>query len=247
MKFNTCVLSITIFFFLFSACKPYQITDYSATKFNLKADYPIDSVIWKYLSPYRDSLNSEMNVVIGKSDSVLVKAQPEGTLGNFVADALLFQARRELNAEIDFSIVNNGGIRIPSLPSGEITMGKIFELMPFDNAIALMEVNGKIVQKLISKAAANGGWPVAGMQYMIYKGTAEQIYINGKKLDTLATYHFVCSDYIANGGDDCTFLNAEKKMMSPILFRNLLINYILSLTAEGKTISEKLEHRVVNE
>lgn len=247
MKVLFSVFLIFNFYFLISGCKPYQVADYSANKFSMKADYPVDSAMWKYLIPFRDSLNKTMQIVIGKSDSVLTKQQPEGTLGNFVADALLIQSRKELNAEIDFSIVNNGGIRIPSLPAGEITMGKIFELMPFDNAIALMEVRGKIVQQLVNKAAAKGGWPVAGMQYMIYKGTAEQIYINGKKLDTLATYHFVCSDYIANGGDDCAFLNSEKKIMSPILFRNLLINYILSLTAEGKTISEKLEQRVVNE
>lgn len=232
---------------IISSCRTYQVSDYSANKFSMKADYPVDSAMWKFLIPFRDSLNKTMQVVIGKSDSVLTKQQPEGTLGNFVADALLIQSRKELNSEIDFSIVNNGGIRIPSLPAGEITMGKIFELMPFDNSIALIEANGKIVHQLINKAAAKGGWPVAGMQYMIYKGTAEQIYINGKKLDTLANYHFVCSDYIANGGDDCTFLISEKKIMSPILFRNLLINYILSLTAEGKSISEKLEQRVVNE
>ena len=243
---------IRTLFFIFSfsflvSCKPYQVADYSANKFSMKSDYPVDSAMWKFVAPYRDSLNKTMDVVIGKSDSVLIKQQPEGTLGNFVADALLLQSRKELNTEIDFSIVNNGGIRIPSLSAGEITVGNIFELMPFDNAIALMEVKGKIVKQLINKAASKGGWPVAGMQYMIYKGTAEQIYINNKKLDTLATYRFVCSDYIANGGDDCAFLNSEKKLLSPILFRDILINYILSLTAEGKSVSEKLEHRVINE
>ena len=247
MKFLLRILLLFHFSLFIISCKPYQVADYSANKFSMKSDYPVDSSMWKFVAPYRDSLNKTMDVVIGKSDSVLIKQQPEGTLGNFVADALLLQSRKELNTEIDFSIVNNGGIRIPSLPAGEITVGNIFELMPFDNAIALMEVKGKIVQQLINKAAAKGGWPVAGMQYMIYKGTAEQIYINNKKLDTLATYHFVCSDYIANGGDDCAFLNFEKKLLSPILFRNLLINYILSLTAEGKTVSEKLEHRVINE
>ncbi len=233
--------------FLISACKPLQVSDFSATKFNLKPDYPVDSSMWKFISPYRDSLSAVMNVVIGKNDSELVKAQPEGTLGNFVADALLIQARKELNTQIDFSIMNNGGIRIPSLHAGEITVGDVFELMPFDNGIATVECSGKIVKQLFDKAAAKGGWPISNAQFMIMKGAAEQIYINNQKLDTLESYRFVCSDYIANGGDDCSFLLSQKKTLSEILFRNLIMDYIRDLTSEGKTISAKIEHRVINE
>jgi hypothetical protein len=29
--------------------------------------------------------------------------------------------------------MNSGGIRLPEMPAGAITQGKIFELMPFDN------------------------------------------------------------------------------------------------------------------
>jgi 2',3'-cyclic-nucleotide 2'-phosphodiesterase (5'-nucleotidase family) len=126
-------------------------------------------------------------------------------------------------------------------------VGNIFELMPFDNGIAVVECNGKIVQQLMNKSAAKGGWAISGMTYMIMQGTAEQIYINNKKLDTLSTYHFVCSDYIANGGDDCSFLMTQKKTVSNLLFRNLLIEYIRNLSAEGKSISSKLEHRTINE
>jgi 2',3'-cyclic-nucleotide 2'-phosphodiesterase (5'-nucleotidase family) len=105
---------LILFTELFS-CKPYQLADYSANKFSMKSDYPVDSAMWKEISPFRDSLKKEMDEVIGVNDSVLVKAQPEGTLGNFVADALLFQSRKVLQTEIDFSVVNNGGIRIPTL------------------------------------------------------------------------------------------------------------------------------------
>ena len=154
------------------------------------------------------------------SSDLLVKQQPEGTLGDFVADALLLQSRKELNTAIDFSIVNNGGIRVPNFSAGEITVGKVFELMPFDNGIAVVECSGKVVKQLMDKAAAKGGWPVSNMKYMIHAGAAENIFIGENKLDTLATYHFVCSDYIANGGDDCSFLVAQKKTLSNLLFRN---------------------------
>lgn len=211
----------------------------------MKSDYPVDSAMWKEIAPFRDSLKKEMDVVIGVNDTVLVKAQPEGTLGNFVADALLFQSRKVLQTEIDFSVVNNGGIRIPSLHTGEITVGNIFELMPFDNGVAVVECSGKTVKQLMNKSASKGGWAISGMTYMINQGAAEQIYINNEKLDTMSTYHFVCSDYIANGGDDCSFLMTQKKTVSNLLFRNMLIEYVRNLTAEGKTISSKLEHRTI--
>ena len=42
--------------------------------------------------------------------------------------------------------MNHGGIR-SYIPKGNITTGKIFELMPFDNLIVLQEVKGSVLQQ----------------------------------------------------------------------------------------------------
>ncbi|MBL0145080.1 MAG: 5'-nucleotidase C-terminal domain-containing protein [Chitinophagaceae bacterium] len=42
--------------------------------------------------------------------------------------------------------MNYGGIRLPAIPAGNITRGKIFELAPFDNIIVLQKISGKTFQ-----------------------------------------------------------------------------------------------------
>ena len=98
-------------------------------------------------------LINKMDLVLAENETELIKAQSEGTLGNFIADALLQKGIDYAYHPIDFAIVNNGGIRLPSLPSGNITVGKIYELMPFDNMIVVLKVSGNIVQQLMNVSA----------------------------------------------------------------------------------------------
>lgn len=240
--FNHCF--IALYFLFFYSCKTWQTVDYSSNSFNLKSDYPIDSALMLSINPYKDSVDLLMNRVIGHCSKTLIKEQPEGTLGNFVADALLHQSEEFFNTKIDFSIVNNGGIRIPSLPEGDITVGHIYELMPFDNMVALITCSGHSVKKLFNIAASKGGWPVSNATYIINKQTAISIFIGNEQLDTNKTYRFACSDYLANGGDGCSFLIDEENNISNILFRDMLIQHIESLSQHGQFVTGNKENRI---
>ena len=44
------------------------------------------------------------------------------------------------NHHIDFCLLNNGGLRT-SLPQGNITRRKIFELMPFENELVVVTIS----------------------------------------------------------------------------------------------------------
>src|SRR5262245_14965863 len=96
----------------------------------------IDSSVYQFIKPYRDKMEGEMNTVIGVSEQAMERGMPEGRLGNFVADACMIEARKVFypsdGRQPDFTILNNGGLRRP-LPSGNITVGNIYELMPFEN------------------------------------------------------------------------------------------------------------------
>ena len=76
-----------------------------------------------------------MNTVIGFSTIGLTKKLPESGLGNLIADAMKEMAQKKYATKVDAAFVNYGGIR-SYIPKGEITIGKIFEIMPFDNLIA---------------------------------------------------------------------------------------------------------------
>lgn len=239
--FSVCVL----LFLLLQSCAPkIQITGNTYNKYQMKGDMPVDSVTLKTIQPYRDSLNRKMSVVIAESNVELVKQQPEGTLGNFVADALLEMGITLAHHPIDFSIVNNGGIRIPSLEKGNITVGRVYELMPFDNRVVVLNAKGSIVQQMMNVVAADKGWPVSGMTYSIHEMSATDIFIRNQPLDTGKIYSFILSDYIANGGDNCSMLKGLPQEQLNIMFRDLLTEYLKELTLSGKKIELPVTGRI---
>jgi 2',3'-cyclic-nucleotide 2'-phosphodiesterase (5'-nucleotidase family) len=90
---------------------------------------PQDSAMLLVMKPYRDSVNKSMNEVIGIAENTLDKNQPEGTLGNFMADAIYHAGRQKFNTHIDAAFINYGGIRITQLAKGEVTKGKVMNMI----------------------------------------------------------------------------------------------------------------------
>ena len=94
------------------------------------------------ISPFKDSLEKEMNevLVLSAEEFPKEKGKIETKLGNLVADLSMEIAQKMYNGNIDFCLLNFGGLRT-SLPKGEITRGKIFELMPFENELVVISIS----------------------------------------------------------------------------------------------------------
>ncbi len=196
------------------------------------------------LKPYSDSVNKNMNDVIAVAGMVLDKKQPEGTLGNVLTDAMLAMAKANYHTNVDACFVNSGGIRLPSIPAGNITRGKIYELAPFDNIIVLLKINGKVLKEFLNLVAARGGWPCAGISYQIKNKEAVNIMIAGKPLIAEQEYTISVVDYIANGGDDCIMLKSIPQQNNGYLFRDAVIDYFSIINKEGKKVIATIENRV---
>ncbi len=242
------VESIYFLFFIFLSfgCNPV----YKASAVQYK-DYAVsnsakDSSFIRFLQPYTDSVNNSMNAVIGTLAVDMDKRQPEGLLGNFMADAMLTMARRYYKEEVDIAFVNYGGIRTSSVKAGGITKGKIFEVMPFDNIIILQKVKGTVVKQFLDHIAGRGGWPVAGMSMIIKNGKAADVLIGGKPLDLLATYTIANSDYVANGGDNSEMLKTIPQINRGVLLRDALLEYVQDFTKQGKPVTVTVQNRVRN-
>lgn len=209
---------------------------------SVSPDRGIDSLIY----PYKVQLDAEMNQVIGYVEKEMTKGQPESSLGNWVADALQAEAESYSGREIDFTVQNHGGIRIPSLARGPVSRGKIFELMPFDNLITLLEMDGNSVRVLVEHMAAEGGWPISRTLgfTLAAGGRVTDITIRDKALDPQGTYLVCVPDYVANGGSDCSFLRGLPRQDLPYLIRDALIAFIAGQTREGKAIYEGIDGRV---
>lgn len=240
-KKNICVILCLI---VLVACKTAPIkATYNSYKINTQPSD--DNAYSQMLSVYKDSLNKNMNEVIGFSINGLTKKQPESVLGNFMTDAFKTMAELKYNKKITAAFVNFGGIR-SYLPKGDITVGKIFELMPFDNMIVLQDLTGKQLKNFLNKACEKGGWPVStGLTYSLKDKKLADVLVDGKPIDEAGVYTIANSDYIANGGDNCDMLKSIPKQNINYLMRDALIEYIKILTKDNKTVDAKNENRVV--
>ena len=235
------LLSITLGFSCSVAHQPTQLV---FTQYKVNQQSAIDTGMQRMIQAYGASMNKAMSKVIGFTNYHLYNKQPESNLGNLLADCIRLMAAKKFERTVDAGFINKGGIR-GSLQQGNITLGQVFEIMPFDNQVVLQEIKGDVLQEFLNKTAADGGWPVSGsVRYLIKDKKAVQVLINGKPLAATATYTIANADYVANGGNDCTMLKSIPKLNKGYLLRDAIIEYISQTTREGKPVEAKLENRV---
>jgi 2',3'-cyclic-nucleotide 2'-phosphodiesterase (5'-nucleotidase family) len=208
-----------------------------------------DTAINNFISPYRDKMQGEMSAVIAESETALEKSSPEGKLGDFVADACMREAYKLYypsdGKQIDFAFFNNGGLR-RALPQGKITRGDVFELMPFENELVVLHLDGNDVKKIFNFIAAKNGAPVSGTRFRILGKTATDIFIQGQKLDTARTYKALTSDYIANGGESFDFLVNVPRDYVNLKVRDAIMQDLTAAGKENKKLSVNLDGRISN-
>jgi 2',3'-cyclic-nucleotide 2'-phosphodiesterase (5'-nucleotidase family) len=197
-----------------------------------------------YITPLHDSLDSKMNAVIVQSVKRLTKGQPESDLGNLIADLMLATAREKTGKQIDVAVTNNGGIRA-ELPQGGITIGNVYEIMPFDNELVILTLSGPTMKKFVDYIALRRE-PQAGMELVIDKNSNQvlDLKIGGQQLDLTRNYTVITSDYVANGGDRAEFLK-ERLSYEPLnlLMRDAYLAYFRKKGEKGEVLNPKKDGR----
>jgi len=225
-------ISITLIFFIFLVgCGSKQIAEYTSSNQNLDSTISgngLDHVI----NPYRANLDSQMSQVIGWSDSSLLNYAPESPLGNFVADVVFnkgyeFAVTNQIGSTRStiFSMLNFGGLRAP-ISKGEISKGEIYELMPFDNSIVIVQLSPEKIKELLSYLFQNNGQPLgnAGVRLNL---DDKQIMIGEELYKFDHDVFVVSSDYLVSGGDKMDFFKEPiKRWNTDILIREALIEYV---------------------
>lgn len=233
------------FLLIMASCStPYVMSNKQASQVRIKADslHLYDSATHYFIAPYKAKLDSQMNVVVGTTRTTLLKEKPEGTLCYLMTDAAMWYAGAHYDKKIDLCVMNYGGVRIPSIQAGNITLGKLYELMPFDNQLEVLEISGETLKELLQLTADNGGWPVSGLTMTIDNGIASAIYIGTDLLQPDRTYTLITTDYLANGGDKADMLKKYTKRTSlNYKLRDAIIDYVkfageLNLTKNGRVI-----------
>ena len=182
-RYFTITLLITLSTTLFSCRTTFVSLSSYARNINVTNSILVPSVkMINIYTPFMNVLEKDMVRVISFSTIEMEKGKPESTLTNFLADLLLEEGRKEANRrginEPDISYFNYGGIRT-SLPKGEITVGKVFELMPFENEMVLLALNGKQVQEFCDIIAFKGGDSIGGVKFMISDNKVKNLVVDG--------------------------------------------------------------------
>ena len=146
---------------IISCSKQIHTADIDTSYYRINKRTASDKQFDEVIKPYRDQLESKMNEVIAYNVNEMSKNRPNSTLGNWFSDALLEEAEYIYKKDVDLAMQNYGGLRIPSLRQGDITVGNIYELMPFDNKLVILTMDGKLLQQLLDRVAERGGWPIS--------------------------------------------------------------------------------------
>lgn len=188
---------VSITFFL-SGCAFFKPTIDSE-----ELDYPDpDSEMISLIDSYRPGLERVMGSRIAVVMDTLTFNHTEGSLGNMAADALRFRASRELERFIHIGIINESSFQTYFTP-GELTLGHIYEFMPYENHLVVLELKGLAVQNLIQQVAEIGGAPVSGTRFSIDdQNRARGIIVNSEVIDSDKNYLVATTNWIADGGGD---------------------------------------------
>ena len=196
----------------------------------------------------------ELDAVIGSLKGELRKGgMGAGSIGNFVSDGMRWQAGLKLGRPVDLAIINGGGLRRNAIGEGELRARDIFELLPFENALTMVELTGEQLVRLLKLLVANRE-AQSGAKIVYYTKPDKTNEIDSikmrapggeKDIDPKATYRIVTIDYIVNRGGDISTLLREGKPARPlgITLRDAIMAYVKSETAAGRTIKPNLDGR----
>ena len=227
-------LSILSFCFVIVACETESNQQKYGYNIEINKQVLSDSSIVKYYQPFKKNLEeSLMNTPISYSPETYKKNDGElnSTLSNMFADATYEMSNPVFNKmsgkNIDIVLLNNGGIR-SIISKGNISEKTAFELMPFENSIVVLELNGLSIIKMIDYLRkVKLQHPISGLQITLNNDySVNEVKINGVSIENEKKYYVATTDYLLEGGDKMYFL-AETTKTTDINYkmRDILIDY----------------------
>ena len=220
----------------------------------IDSSIPDDPAVGQLVGVYSERVKA-LGTVIGSLEGVLKRGGAgAGTMGNFVTDAMLAEARSKGVKNVALAIVNAGGLRKSEIAPGEIRASDIFELLPFENALITLDITGAQLSKLLlltSRDAQSGArvqfkWneqnraEIIGAKLLDPAGVEHEIDSNG-------TYTIVTIDYLYKLKSGGYALLQEGKNLNwlNVTIRAAVIDYVKSEHAAGRPIQARLDNRFV--
>ncbi len=232
------LLSIVGLALSMSGCrKPVQVSSSSGNIIVIDStlDAIADSEYIASLAPRKAEVEALMGEVIGECavDLTVDEHACEFPMLNWASDALLEEAVKHYPGHVDCSVVNKGGMRC-EWKKGPITIGNVFELMPFDNQLVVLTLSGEDLLELGQVYINENGQGCGGMRIYAEDGQLVDVTIatdlsgtDWVSVDPSKTYHVATSDYLSKGMDKLTPLTNYTEIWNEgLLIRDLYIENV---------------------
>ncbi|MBT8393626.1 MAG: 5'-nucleotidase C-terminal domain-containing protein, partial [Bacteroidia bacterium] len=234
MRHKLILLLLACLVFLTCKKHPNYMTKIEAVNIDITDSLGSTASIDEFVKPYRDHINKDLDSVLAYSVDTYSKSDGElnTAIGNFMADLVYVQAnpvfKSRTGKEIDFVLLNHGGIR-SIISKGNVTTRTAFKVMPFENSIVVLDLQGQKVKELIEYLVRNKrAHPISKLNIELDTDlNLKTASLNERPLDFNKNYLVCTNDYLANGGDRMNFFKEPDSLyILDYKIRNALIDYL---------------------
>lgn len=244
-----------------TAAPPASPPAQHADQRGIDASIEEDGRIAAALAPFRERV-AELNKPIAKLQIAIEKRGiGGGGVGNFVTDAVRAEAARLSKRRIDFAVLNTGGMRKNRIAAGPLSASDVYELVPFDNSLVVVELTGEQVARLLSEVtkardaqsgaiitfaadAEDRNPRLVGATIDDAKRTKNSNARRGRDINPKKVYTVATLDYLVNrGGNYAVLKEARRPIELGVTIRDALIEHLRRETARGRTFDPALDGR----
>ncbi len=192
-----------------------------------------DEITAKMLEEDEKRLATQLNEKVGEAEGDIIhdRSGKLSELGYWATNVMRDFAKTQIG------LTNGGGLR-RTLYNGDITMGDMYEIMPFDNQVVVVKVTGKHLKQLINHGIdadfmTDGQFSGLKVIYDKNRNYGDKIIKitleDGTPIENEKIYTIATNDFIVSGGDRYDFSNAVeiKDLFVPI--RDVLVESLKKL------------------
>jgi 5'-nucleotidase / UDP-sugar diphosphatase len=191
--------------------------------------------------------NPIFDEIIGTASA---KISGKDELGSFMTDSAVSEHG------LDMYFQNNGGIRISSIPQGNITKRTVYTLDPFGNLVVKFNLTTTQIRSLIAYSYRKNNsidLQVSGIKYSVKVDAAKNIQsitlkdYNDVPIDESKTYSVGMNDYIASsydfdgkGGGVSTYVTSADTLINYVKKHTPIASYKGTVRASEEIIPQKI-------
>jgi len=195
----------------------------------LHDEFMPDSTSLASIEEFRQVAEAGMDRVIGEATEEIPRGTAEHPLGRLVADAML------AGTGADVALMNRGGIRA-SIPRGPITPRIVYEAIPFEEELFLIELTGAQLRQVLETGMQGrrrdmepAGFSAVRNQALPDMSRIESLRIGGNEVDSAAVYTLVTTGYLAEGNVGYEILRQYEAVPAGKNLFDTVVSYLESL------------------